>query len=414
MKRLKTVPAVLLGIPLLLSGCAEITAAAAESYTAKVEAPLEAGRLPDEKEQAALRDFSLKLFAQAIRPGENTAISAYSALEAMGMTANGMRGDSLTEFENACGIKAETLNQVLAGLRTSLSRENSKFRSLNSIWYRNTGDMKPEEAFLRIAKGYYDAEVFGGAFDDRTLKAINAWVKTGTDGKIPEILDRIGKDDALYLINALSFNGEWDKAYTDKMLHDGVFTDASGNAKHRTFMHGAEAVFLEDKGTIGFMKPYKGGAEAFVALLPPEGASAERYAAELTGERLAAILKGASAEPVLTAMPKFKLSFETDLIDAFKRMGVTAVFDSGKADLSGLGPFGKDLAIGRIVHKTFISVNEKGTEAKGATAVTPTIASAGPGAEPKSVILDRPFVWLILDRKTQMPLFEGVVNEIGE
>ena len=168
---------------------------------------------------------------------------------------------------------------------------------------------------------------------------------------------------------------------------------------------------MESDLATGFLKYYAGQEYAFAALLPDAGISVEEVLATLTGEELQALLAEPKNTPVTAAIPKFEVEFDCELNEMLSDLGMPLAFDHAAADFSGLGSSTNgNVAISRVLHKTFIAVDEKGTKAGAATAVEMTEESAIEYPEPpKEVILNRPFVYLIVDCENRLPLFLGTV-----
>mgnify|MGYP000243103024 CR=1 FL=1 len=283
----------------------------------------------------------------------------------------------------------------------------------NSIWMKDTDTLHVEDAFLQQNADSYAAEIYSAPFDDATKKSINDWVGKHTDGMIPEILDEIPQDTVMYLVSALAFDAKWDRPFKSYEVWDGAFTARNGQEQTGAFRHGAVGQYLHDEHAEGFLKPYEGGRYAFAALLPDETTSIEDYVSRLTGEQLHAILTSPGDETVEIAMPKFKSEFSAELSDSLQALGMTDAFDSERADFTALGTSDEgNIYISRVLHKTFIQVDEEGTKAGAATAVE--AAAEGAALYPHSVILNRPFVYMIVDLETKLPIFLGALTALPE
>ena len=368
-------------------------------------------------------DFAVRLFRESLKEGENTLVSPLSVLSALSMTANGAKGETLAEMEAVLGLPADELNAYFRALRNrelltlpDSQSPGARFHMASSIWFTDDERFTVNRDFLQTNADYYGAGIFRAPFDEGTRKDINSWVKDNTDGMIPEILDQIPEAAVMYLVNALAFDGEWTEPYMDFQVSPGDFTLEDGTKEPADFMYSEEYRYLEDGDAAeGFVKPYKGGKYAFAALLPKEGTSVADYAAALSGEKLMKILSSADQTPVEAALPKFEAEYGAELSDTLKAMGMPTAFDSSKADFSGLGTStGENIFIGRILHKTFISVHERGTEAGAATVVEMPGESAMEMPEPKRVTLDRPFVYMLIDCETNQPFFIGALMKTGE
>ena len=414
------------GLVCLLSGCASrpapapITMPAQDAAGSAAPVDLTAGAAPaagaqgelTERAAAAMTDFAVRLLQNTEDGGR--LLSPLSVLYALGMTANGAKGETKAQLEQALGLSTDELNRALYACRQTLpAPEDGAFDTANSVWVRDEKGMSVEDGFLSAASSYYGAEIFRAAFGGSTLYAINGWVREHTDGMIPEILDQIPDSAMLYLINAVAFKADWAEPYADGAVADAVFTTDGGAERTVAMMRSEENLYLEDGQAEGFVKLYKGGRYAFAALLPDEGVRLADYVASLTGESLRRTLRSAQSVTVDAGLPKFTADFGTELSRTLRALGVTDLFNPDAADLSGMaGCQGGNIAVSGVLHKTHIEVDEQGTKAAAATAVE----AAGCTAlerEPKRVILDRPFVYLLIDTQNDLPLFIGVAADPG-
>lgn len=407
MKRMKRVCALLLAL-LCLAGCG---GGGAKRLTETVKAP-EAAPMTEE-DAAALAGFSLALLQENWK-GENLLVSPLSALCALGMTANGAGGETLAQMEAVLGLPVEELNTALAAWTAGLPKDKRcRVDLANSLWLRDGGGFTANQDFLDAAAGPYQAEVFASPFDGGTVREINAWADKNTHGMIPQILEKIPEEAMLYLVNALALEAEWEEPYEAYQVREQSFFYTEDRGKqYADLMYSAESLYMKDENAQGFLKPYKGGRWAFAALLPDRGTLAD-YLDSLTGERLYALLSRAEAREVMTAIPKFSGDYGAELSDSLKALGMTDAFDKDRADLSGLGSSELGpLFISRVLHRTHISVDEKGTQAGAATVVEAACGSAGPGGgdPPPEVYLDRPFLYMLVDRETNLPAFIGAVT----
>ena len=360
----------------------------------------------------AVTRFAVELLRQT-DAGGSTLLSPVSAAYALAMTANGAAGETLAQMESVLGLPLEELNAYLHTYADRLPEERGGRCSLaNSIWLRDRADrLTVERPFLDAAAAWYGASVFRAPFDGSTLRDINAWVSDRTGGLIPSIAEEIPESAVICLINALAFEGEWEGIYREDQVHDGTFTTEDGREQPAELMYGAESAYLEDSFAAGFLKYYKDRNYAFAALLPNEGVSLEDYLASLTGEHLRDLLTHPQDTLVQTAIPKFAAETTVELNDALSALGMEDAFDAGLADFSTMGtsPDGP-LYISRVLHRTHLALDERGTKAGAATAVEMT---TGDAFEPASVYLTRPFLYLLIDCEAGLPLFMGTVRELG-
>lgn len=366
-----------------------------------------------------IADFAVRLLqscvAEDAEEGGNTLVSPMSVLYALAMTANGAEENTLLQMEETFGLSVEELNAYLHEYYKGLaSDEKCKVSLANSIWFTQETGFEASADFLQRVADYYGAELYETAFDENARNAINAWVKERTNDMIPEILDRIAEDAIMYLVNAVSFDAEWQKIYQEMQIREGEFHAATGGTEQAEFMHSEENVWLEDENAAGFLKYYAGGKFAFAALLPAQGVSVEEYAAGLTGEGLQKLFDDAQNTAVEAAIPKFTCESDYLMNDILIQLGMSDAFDGELADFTGMGTVseGENIYIGRVLHKAKIEVDERGTKAGAATVVEMKRETVSVRDEIKTVTLDRPFLYMIIDCETKLPLFIGTVKTV--
>lgn len=417
----KRIPALglCLALALFLAGCGSRACGnkvLAEDLMADMRAdvqPVSVEANDGEVEALAVTEFSVRLFQESREEGENTLVSPLSVLCALAMTANGARGETMAQMETLFGMPISELNEYLYVYTQALPEGKTYQLNLaNSLWIRDDGRIQVEEDFLRTNATWYDAGVYQAPFDNSTVKDINAWVSENTDGMIDHVLDRVPEETVLYLINALCFEAQWKNIYYEHQVRDGVFTTEEGDARDVELMYSNEYQYLEDDKAAGFMKFYDDEAYAFVALLPKEGVRLRDYIASLTGENLRTMLSNVRDTKVETAIPKFQSEYTVEMKEILQTLGMTDAFDPEQADLSGIGETSTGLLyINQVLHKTYIAMDEQGTKA-GAATVVATGEGAAPPTEVKTVYLDRPFLYLIVDREAGLPVFMGTVMDI--
>lgn len=361
--------------------------------------------------------LAVALFQASVKESrnENVLISPLSVQLALAMTANGANGQTREEMEALLGggISLEDLNEYLHTYVNSLSSEEKyKLHIANSIWFRDDENrLHVEQDFLQRNADYYGAQIYKAAFDTQTLRDINTWVKQNTDGMIHKILDDIDRDDVMYLINAIAFDAQWQTGYESSAVRTREFTNVAGKKTSVQMMHSEEGIYLQNDQATGFMKPYQDGKYSFAALLPNEGVDIYDYIAGLTGEGLANTIGNAQSVDVAVNLPKFSYEYELTMNSILMQLGMPTAFDSASADFSKLGySTAGNIYIGNVKHKTFICVDEAGTKAGAVTDVTMKDLCA----VYRTVTLDRPFVYMIIDNQTNLPIFMGVVTDIPQ
>lgn len=362
----------------------------------------------DKEFKAAAASFSADLFKYNYSNGKTTLVSPLSVLTALALVQNGAQGNTLAQLEQALGgLDRDTLNAYMRAYCDFLSA-GDELKIANSVWTDSSAEAK--RAFLQKAVDSYSAQLFSAPLSDpKTVESINSWVKKNTDGMIPKIIEKADRYAVMMLVNAIAFDAKWETPYKRSDIGKLEFTSYSGSKKKTDFMCSTENVYLKDGGAVGFMKPYKNGRFAFAALLPDENTGIDDYVASLSGDKLMKFFSSAKrGNEVNVKMPKFRAEYSAQLIDTLKKMGVKDAFDSKTADFSSLIE-NRDAYIATVVHKTFIEVDENGTRAAASTLVGADTMSL---MEPYSVFLNRPFVYMIVDTETNLPLFIGVQTEI--
>lgn len=388
-------------------GCA--LSVSAESLMDGIEARSVTPLSDLKSKNAATTDFAVRLFGESFNKEENTLISPISVLCALAMTANGAEGNTLSEMESALGMTRGELNNYVYTYMGSLSTSDKYKLSLaNSIWFTDKDAFSVNTDFLQTNADYFGADIYKAPFDNSTLRDINRWVKNSTDGMIPNILDRIPDEAVMYLVNALAFEAEWAEIYEKSQVRDGSFTTESGEVQTVDMMYSSEGKYLSDGMATGFMKYYSGRKYAFVALLPNEGVTVEEYVGSLDGESLNNMLSSAESRTVEVSVPKFEVEYDIEMSDTLKSMGISDAFDAASANFESLGSYeSENIYISRVLHKTYISVGERGTKAGAVTVIEMECGSAAPPQEIKRVYLDRPFVYMLVDCENNIPFFIG-------
>lgn len=380
---------------------------------------------------------------------QNLLISPLSLARALALVAQGASGDTLSQLEGALEMSHDELAAYLAAYARTLSidpqtlaaQDNTWIDSplaesapagsdagaedaaddedgdaavldlAESLWIKDDPALTVSDDYLQACVDAFDAQIFSGPFTDETCADLNAWVAGKTQDRIPRLLDALPADALLYLVNALAFTGAWTEPYDDADMEDHVFTCEDGTQQPMTLMRSTEGNYLALDGATGFMKPYAGGRYAFCALLPDEGTALGTLLAGLTGEKIAEAVANAETADVEAGLPRFTARCRSELAEALSALGVADLFDPALADLSGIGTLsdGSGLAVSQVLQETFIQVDERGTQAAAATALGLASASAPAEDEPRQVILDRPFAYLIWDTQTAAPVFIGTL-----
>jgi serine protease inhibitor len=349
--------------------------------------------------EVAERDSSPNLF-----------LSPLSASMALGMTMNGARGETFAEMRSALGfgtLQPAEINssyRSLIDLLRGLDR-NVEMRIANSIWSRE--DLPLLESFVSSSRTHFDAEVSRVPFDATTLRAINAWVDRNTNGKIDRILDEIPPGAVMYLINAIYFNGNWTKRFERARTHDAPFRLEDGSTTTVRMMHQRDVGMLAAHTADAVIADIPYGRQAFsmTVVVPREGSSVRELVDGLDRDAWDAWMAALRPATYDLYLPRFRLEYERELNEMLQAMGMDAPFDPWRADFSGIAPDG-GIYVSKVKQKTFVNVDEEGTEAAAVTSVEMRVVSL-----PPSMNVDRPFLVAIRERLSGTILFLGVIGD---
>jgi serpin B len=359
--------------------------------------------------------FGLKLFSRmnTVEQNKNVFISPFSVSMALGMALNGADGvtlDSMKHVLEHSNFTMQEINESYKNISYILTHLDPKvvFQIANSIWYRN--DFQVYSTFLNNCHEYFDAEVASLDFSSPSaVQTINDWVNSKTNGKIPTILDQIPPEVVMYLINAIYFKGVWTYQFDPAKTTDAVFTPSTGNTVSCKMMNqkATYAYHVTEQAQIIDL-PYGDRSFSMTIILPAEGTNIDQFAAGLTQQQCDAFVNSLDSTEVELSLPKFKVEYEKKLNDELSAMGMEIAF-SDFANFSRIA--NASLAISEVKHKTFVEVNEEGTEAAAVTSVGITL-TAMPSTP--SMYIDRPFIFAIREHRSGTILFIGkIVNPVA-
>ncbi len=344
---------------------------------------------------------------------QNFFISPFSVVEALSMTYNGANGNTKTEMANTLGFakysdsQINEYNQSLANALV-LADDKVQFEIANSIWYRLGFNVL--QSFIDVNQNYYNADVKSLDFNSpEALITINNWADSKTHGKIPTILDEIPPDAVMYLINAIYFKGTWQYQFDSTQTQESNFYAENGSIiKHQQMQLETNLNYYTGNGFIAVELPYGNSAFNLVIAMPDTEKISE-FISNMTDSKWFNMIGSMKLSKVIVKMPKFKFELKSLLNNTLKNIGINQAFSSINADFSRIDD-NNDLYISLVIHKTYIDLNEKGTEAAAVTAVEISLNSLGPGEKDEPVTLfeaNRPFVYAIVEKSTGVVLFLG-------
>jgi serine protease inhibitor len=360
----------------------------------------------------AANDFSFALFRRlsAAQTDTNVFTSPLSASMALGMAMNGAAGATYDEMRTTLGFGTATeaeigesyksLIALLRGLDPSVD-----FRIANSIWYR--AGFPVHQSFLDAGRNWFDARVSALDFGSpAAVPTINDWVSTATVGKIPTILETIRSDQIMFLINAIYFKGSWRTKFEPSRTIDAPFHAIGGDQPAKLMHRDGTMRLLRTADFNAVDLPYGKGAYAMTVVLPNDGASIDAVAASLQSAAWSAWMSQFNEADVDLYLPRFKLAWERGLIPDLQALGMREAFVAGGADFTRMSPAGRDLYISVVKQKTYVDVNEEGTEAAAVTNVGISVTSL-PVRTPFRV--DRPFIFVLRERLSGTIIFMGKI-----
>ena len=404
-KRILSILAAALTLAACTSCSASFHSAKQLSTTQKAPAVSVTGSQQQDATQAYL-NFTASLLQHTFS-GDNLLLSPLSAADALCLTMEGAAGETQQQMETVLG-EAETMGGYFSTIRGA---SGEQLTMADSVWIRNDPALSVNDNFLAIAAGNYQAEVYSAPFDEDTCSDINTWVKNKTDGEIQNLIDKIYDSDMLYLINTTLFDAKWQDEYEDNEIRDRDFTTVSGETTQVKMMYSDEHTYLENDFCTGLMKYYKDEKYTFAALLPKDDVTIYQLVDRLNAETLDKLLSQRISAEVEAGIPVFTSDTKLDLAKILPDMGMPLAFSSG-ADFSDMATYdGQNLYIGRVIHQTRIEVNEQGTKAAAATAVVMESGKVATSSNSYTVILNRPFVYMIVDMEQEIPVFIGVMTD---
>ena len=345
----------------------------------------------------------------------NVFISPLSVSMALNMTLNGAAGATADEMRTALresGYSTADINAYSRELREALLRADPKttIGIANSIWYRQGATVKAP--FIEANRTYYDAEVQALDFSSPTATAIiNGWCARKTNNKIKEIVKRVDPTTFMYLINAVYFKGAWTTRFEKKNTHSMIFRRANGSTQTVQMMNIMDTFRYASSDVCDYLEmDYGNHAFSMVIMLPKDGKTTRDVIAMMDGKKWADAIQSLTLKKIPVFLPRFKAECEYPMHKyILPDMGMKIPFNPMLADLSGIADisaFGR-LFISSVIHKTFVQVDEEGTEAAGITLV-----GIDNSVKSSFFIVDHPFLFVIREKSTDVILFIGEIGEI--
>ena len=375
-------------------------------------------------------EFALELYAKLRNEEGNLFFSPYSISTALAMTYAGARGETETEMARVLHfptVPGETVvvkdtfaskrfhsafGTIVRDLNTRGRKGGYELTVANALWgQKGYGFL---EEFLELIKTSYGGNVNESDFvraAETARRTINTWVEKETNHKIKNLISKgvLNSMTRLVLTNAIYFKGNWARQFKEDKTKEAPFTLSNGQKVDVAMMNQtAEFKYMETEDFQGLEMPYVDNELSMIILLPREFGGLYEFEKTLTIESLSNWLGKLGKCKVIVSVPKFKMTSQFSLASVLKSMGMTNAFMPDVADFSGMN--GKrDLFISAVIHKAYVDVNEEGTEAAAATAVTMKLTAVGP-TQIQVFRADHPFLFLIRDNLSGSILFIGRVT----
>ncbi len=370
-----------------------------------------------EKLASANTGFAFDLLKQIAggQPGTNIFISPFSVSTVLQMVANGAAGDTKAEVQRVlktAGLPPEALNAASKDLNQSLNSQTNVILNLaNAVWYQEGIQLKP--GFVSDNKNFFLAKLAGVNFGKpESAQTINDWAETSTHGKIKQVVQwPFDPLTRVILANAIYFKGKWERPFDKQATKDHSFNVLPGGTPKQvpTMWQRGHFNYQQGDGFQAVRLPYAGGRLQMYLFLPDTNSSPTKLLADLNADTWQnKILPKFQDSDGTLALPRFKLDYDVILNDPLKALGMRQAFAVG-ADFSAMAD--EPLFVSKVKQKSFVEVNEEGTEAAAVTTVTMRAMVEFRPEKPFEMIVDRPFLFVIADNQSKSVLFMGVIYD---
>jgi serine protease inhibitor len=359
--------------------------------------------------------FSIKLFTELYSQdsGKNLLVSPASVAFVLAMTYNGAKGDTQRAMAQTLAVhelSVDELNSANAALKTQLDQASSAIQLsiANALWTKQGLTFNP--VFIQRNKDFYGAHVAALDVDaPQAYVVINTWVRQHTVGKITEIVDRLDPSTVMLLVNAIYFKGKWATEFDSARTQEQPFTLLGGQQKsHPLMIQTGRYPYYHGNRFQAVSLPYGSGRVSLYVFLPDEGVSLAALIKTISAEQWAIWMTQFRQTQGYLALPRFQISYEVELNRALSALGMGEAFDPHVANFEAVLSTPSRLYINTVKHKTFIEVNEEGTEAAATTSVDVFATSAMP-QHTFTMIVNRPFFCALRDNETGTLLFMGTI-----
>lgn len=347
----------------------------------------------------------------------NVLLSPFSAYAALSMTLNGAKASTLAQIAKTLGTSSANLDQLNKRNHDAIikltANKDVKLELADAIFVDSSIKLKTK--FVDLCKQSYKAEAYMENFGSSdSVNKINHWCDEKTHGKIPQILRQLSADDKIVLLNAIYFKGAWMSTFEKEATKENKFTAEGGKVELVKMMNQQTLLpYYRSKHFASVEMPYAGRKQSLFIFLPDKDSSVATFQAQFNPDNWNIWMKGYKDTAVLLSMPRFTINLETQLKNILSSMGMEDAFSRSKADFSNM--LEQNAWISSVLQKTFMQLNEDGTEAAAVTAIkmTPKCAEEEP-VKPLEFKVDRPFVIALVDKETDEILFLGKIADLDK
>ncbi|MFN8671765.1 MAG: serpin family protein [Candidatus Sericytochromatia bacterium] len=426
----KTISKLLLISTIILSSCGVVNSSSSSSSSSSEQTnnmnnntnptniknlPADLKKVSDSGISTANNTFAFKLFNNLVKEEKNKSIfiSPLSVSTALAMTYNGAKGKTKEDMAKTLeinGIKTEDFNNSYKTIKNFISTKDTDLTlaTANSLWLRKGEKLK--KSFETTIDSFFDGKVTELDFSDKEApKTINGWVSEKTEGKIKDLIKNIDPATFLYLINTIYFKGSWTEKFDASFTTDTPFTNIEGIQKDikMMFRNNSDYEYYQGDKFNAVKLYYAKDKKAYLTVfLPNTDSNLTELYKTLDAKSLEEINKNFENKKINLGLPKFKMEYEKKLNENLKALGMEIAFGSG-ADFTNLAE--SNGFISEVKHKSFLEVNEEGSEAAAATSVAITKNAI---SRPTRFVADRPFFFTITESNSNLILFMGSVLDI--
>jgi serine protease inhibitor len=367
------------------------------------------------------RRFAFKLLRglEPEQPSGNIFFSPASVMLCLWLLEEGATGETREAINQAleiAGLEPDALGLARAAVKSALqiAAPGLQLESANALWCNQS--FRPRAEYTARIKEEYGAEVKELDFrSPRAVPTINAWVSTKTHDRIQDTVRQIDPLTALVAVNALYFKDFWSKQFEPGLTREEPFHRADGRKLTRPLMGQSGSYFYYEESSFQAVRlPYKTSRLGMYVFLPAKGSSLRKFREKLGSAAWEEWMGRFTWTEGHIRLPRFKLTYRTELTGALEKLGMGIAFDRARARFDGISVPPPEIWLGQVLHQAFVEVNEAGTEAAAVTRVGVTMAAARVPTRPPrrfQMIVDRPFFFAISDSETNTVLFMGCVEE---